>query len=287
MSSLDSLRKVNLAILALLYPLIQGYRSRNWGPSSETIFLLSFDVDYRKDEEALPQLISLLRKHDIRASFACVGSHVEKRPEPYLALIKEGHELVNHSYTHPHNKELSPDRKWADISPYERRLEIEHSQDVFEKTLGTRPKGFRLPHFGSIQRDTNHDYYALLAECGFVYSSSVLDFRLSGKPWVKMEPSGIIELGVTTCPFHPYTAMDSYHIMRSKRLVYRLMHSKSGLTNALVKTVELSRKRKLPINVYLDPLDVESKLLDPILTDIRMQGIRFMRYTDFVRTIQV
>lgn len=283
MEILDTLKKTNLALLALLYPLIATYRNMTWKTSGETFFFLSFDIDYRKDEETLPQLVSLLRKHDIRASFACVGRHVEERPELYRLLAGEGHELVNHSYTHPHNKELSPDRKWADISGQERKIEIEQSQDIIEKKTGVRPTGFRLPHFGNIQKDTDCEYYNLLAECGFTYSSSVLDFGLSGKPWVKMEPSGIIEIGITTCPFHPYTAMDSYHIMRSRRLIYRLIHYKVGVKDAILKAVDMSQRRKLPVNVYLDPLDMEPQVLGLILRDIQMRGIGFMRYMDFVR----
>jgi hypothetical protein len=282
---LDALKKANLALLALLYPLIQTYRNLTWRTSGETFFLLSFDIDYRKEEETLPQLVSLLRKHDIRASFACVGRHVEDRPEPYRLLVGEGHELVNHSHTHPHNKELSPDRRWADLSTRDRKLEIERSQDVFEKKVGVLPIGFRLPHFGNIQKDTDDAYYGLLTECGFAYSSSVLDFRLNGKPWVKMEPSGIIEIGITTCPFHPYTAMDSYHIMRSRRLIYRLIHSRIGVLHTLARAADLSQRRRLPINVYLDPLDMDPKLLGPILKDVQMHGIRFMRYADFIRDL--
>jgi hypothetical protein len=280
-----TLKKANLALSGFSYPFIQAYRNLAWGNSCETLFFLSFDVDYKKDEDALPQLARLLRKHDVRASFACVGSHIERRPEPYRTIFGEGHELINHSHTHPHNMELSPNKKWSDISRYEKKIEVERSQEVFEKKVGLLPKGFRLPHFGSIQKDTDDEYYTLLAECGFIYSSSMLDFGLKGKPWLKMEPSGIIELGITTCPFHPFTAMDSYHIMRSKRLVYRFVHSRVDIRDSIKRSVKLCQRRRLPVNVYLDPLDMGSGLLDHVLSDLRAQGIRFMRYEDFIRTL--
>lgn len=269
--------------LSLGYPVVQRYRDLSWKTGSETVALLSFDIDYRKDEDSLPRLVRVLKECDVQASFACVGAHVARRPAPYQMLNGEGHELLNHTYTHPHNKELSPNRKWSQLSWAEKGEEISHCQDVLEKATKVRPMGFRLPHFGSVQGDANPTYYSLLSKMGFLYSSSVLDFMQRGKPWVKIEPAGIVEIAITTCPFHPFTAMDSYHIVRSKRWFYRMIHSRIDLARALNRAVEICRSRHLSLNIYLDPLDVNGDELSPLLARIRDLGVRFLRYTDFCR----
>ena len=139
---------------------------------------LSFDCDFPRDIEALPGVLELLERHCVVASFACIGQWVRAYPEQHRALVAAGHEIVNHTETHPNLyhpdydyarvSELSRER-FNQIAPGERRLEIERCHETFVEVLDCAPEGFRTPHFGVLHVD---DVYPVLADIGYRFSSS-------------------------------------------------------------------------------------------------------------------
>ncbi len=44
--------------------------------------------------------LDILKKHNIKATFFCLGKQVEKNPEIFKKIIDEGHAVGNHSYSH-------------------------------------------------------------------------------------------------------------------------------------------------------------------------------------------
>ena len=47
------------------------------------------------------QLLDVLAKHDVKATFFMIGNRIEKHPETVKRVIAEGHQIGNHSYSHP------------------------------------------------------------------------------------------------------------------------------------------------------------------------------------------
>ncbi len=47
------------------------------------------------------QLLDVLAKHDVKATFFMIGNRIEKHPETARRVIAEGHQVGNHSYSHP------------------------------------------------------------------------------------------------------------------------------------------------------------------------------------------
>lgn len=50
--------------------------------------------------EATIWVLDLLKAKNIKATFFCVGENVEKYPEIYQRILKEGHSVGNHTYNH-------------------------------------------------------------------------------------------------------------------------------------------------------------------------------------------
>ena len=73
---------------------------------------LSFDCDYPEDVEAIPAIVDMLKPYRYHASFAAVGYWVEKYPREHARALEYGHELMNHTYSHPDNELLNPGRKF-------------------------------------------------------------------------------------------------------------------------------------------------------------------------------
>lgn len=96
---------------------------------------LSFDAAWGNEDTE--QLIDILGKYSIKATFFVVGEWVDKYPESVKSLSDAGHEIMNHSNTHAHFPKLSNDQIIADINA---------CNDKIEAITGVRPTLFRPPY---------------------------------------------------------------------------------------------------------------------------------------------
>ena len=87
--------------------------------------------------EDTQQLIDILARYQIPATFFVVGDWVEKFPESVQALHNAGHEIMNHSDDHAHYPQLTMEEVVADLNA---------CNDKIEKVTGVRPKLVRLPY---------------------------------------------------------------------------------------------------------------------------------------------
>ena len=83
------------------------------------------------------QVLDILAKNHIHATFFICGANAERYPDLVRRIKAEGHEIGNHTYSHPWLYLMSRE-KIAD--------EIDHTQDVLEKISGRRPRLFRPPY---------------------------------------------------------------------------------------------------------------------------------------------
>ena len=96
---------------------------------------LTFDAAWGNEDTQ--QLIDILGKYGVRATFFVVGDWAEKYPESVLALHEAGHEVMNHSNHHDHFNSLSAEAITADVSA---------AADRIEAVTGVRPTLFRCPY---------------------------------------------------------------------------------------------------------------------------------------------
>src|SRR5271168_264559 len=89
------------------------------------------------------QLLELLARHQVRATFFLVGSYVRRRPDIARAIHQAGHLLGNHTMVHPSLIWLSPARV---------REELAGCTATIEDATGERVRWFRPP-FGSRRPD--------------------------------------------------------------------------------------------------------------------------------------
>lgn len=250
-------RKPGIVTTAAVYGLGGGFFSR-WlyqvqgqlAGGSGGVLTVSFDVDYPEDAAALPELCDLLDDFGITAGFALVGALVERYPEQHRRLVESGHEILNHSYSHPDNEVLCPDRTWDQLSVSEQADQIARCGKVCEEVLGVRPAGFRAPHFGNV---TGREFYSLIAGQGYRYSSSLLapESETCGLPYETEH--GVWEFPVSTCPRHPFAVLDSWHSQRKPRP----RHAGDREFAAVCRqAVSMAARYGGYLNVYMDPRDV-------------------------------
>ena len=122
-------------------------RPRRPAPDGPPLLALSFDNDYQADTDLTPALLDLVGELDARMTIFAIGRLVEASPEPYREAGRRGHEIGNHTWSHPDNPVLNPDREFWHLSLEEMREEIGRCQDAIETATGLRPSSFRSPHF--------------------------------------------------------------------------------------------------------------------------------------------
>ena len=67
------------------------------------------------EPEITPWILSVLKKEKITATFFLVGEQIEKFPELVGAIVKEGHTIANHSYSHKNGWLCAKEKYIADI----------------------------------------------------------------------------------------------------------------------------------------------------------------------------
>ena len=82
---------------------------------------ISFDAAWGNDDTE--QLIKILGEYDVPATFFVVGAWVDKYPESVEALHKAGHQIQNHSNTHPHMPQLSREQMKDEIESCNKKIE--------------------------------------------------------------------------------------------------------------------------------------------------------------------
>ena len=86
-----------------------------------------------------PRLLDTLKAKGIKATFFLVGKNAKEYPAIVKRIVAEGHELGNHSWSHPN---------LAKMGDEEVKSELNRTSDAIEAAVGQRPKLMRPP-FGS------------------------------------------------------------------------------------------------------------------------------------------
>ena len=82
-------------------------------PRREKVLYLTFDDG--PDPRYTSALLDLLKIHQVQATFFLIGRQAKLHPELVERVIAEGHQIGNHSYSHPRFRELSLAQKMEEI----------------------------------------------------------------------------------------------------------------------------------------------------------------------------
>jgi peptidoglycan-N-acetylglucosamine deacetylase len=87
-----------------------------------------------------PKLLDLLAARHIKVTFFVIGENVAEHPEIVARAAREGHEIGNHSWSHPNFGKMSDERV---------RQQLWRTDTAIQSATGTRPTLMRPP-YGSI-----------------------------------------------------------------------------------------------------------------------------------------
>ncbi len=83
------------------------------------------------------EVLKLLEKYHAKATFFYIGNQIEANLDVVEQVVAKGHEIGNHTWSHP---------DLTKISPEEVKQEIESTSEVIKKSVGKAPVIFRPPY---------------------------------------------------------------------------------------------------------------------------------------------
>ena len=95
-----------------------------------------------------PQVLEIFSEAKGKATFFMIGEEMRNHPEVVKQVANGGHEIGNHTFTHP---------KLSQLSVQDCLKEIEETEKLIESMAGRKPVVFRPPYL-----DYNHDTVSLL-----------------------------------------------------------------------------------------------------------------------------
>ncbi len=135
-----------------------GKRSFNYDPSTDLITMekyeaypLSYDIDQigAADHELVlsfddgpdrtwtPKVLDILKEKHVPGTFFVIGDQANQSPDILKREYAEGHEIGNHTFTHP---------KFDEISRTQLKWELNLTQRLLESVLGVKSLLFRPPY---------------------------------------------------------------------------------------------------------------------------------------------
>ena len=260
-----------------------SYRTRcanRFFPLPKAQYALSFDLDHERDIRAVPRLLKILAKHRIPAAFACVGRWIECYPTVHRQIVHEGHEIINHTYSHPDSMEFNA-RHFQELSSAEQQEEIRRCDRVRRRIRRHTPIGFRTPHFGRAHTPV---VYPLLRKLRYQYSSSTIAYHAPyySAPY-RMD--GIVEIPLGCSPSNPRTPFDSWS---SRVSPLPNFVTDEEFFHEFQRILDLIKRHRAFTTHYFDPAHmVRNGLIDRFCRALTQRAIPALRYRDLLQRVPI
>lgn len=153
-------------------------------PNQEKVIALTFD-DGPWPNTTL-QVLDILKKNDIKATFFWIGRMIQESPEIAKRVVAEGHVIANHTWSHSY--------RWMNKAAAAR--EIDRTADLIYETTGVKTLYFRPP--GGILTNGVADYAKQKNYSVIMWSNDSIDYRpypakrLVNNVLRKVKPSDIV-----------------------------------------------------------------------------------------------
>jgi cellulose synthase/poly-beta-1,6-N-acetylglucosamine synthase-like glycosyltransferase/peptidoglycan/xylan/chitin deacetylase (PgdA/CDA1 family)/spore germination protein YaaH len=106
--------------------------------------LIALTFDDGPDPQWTPALLDILKQENVPATFFIIGKNGQSYPDLMRRIVNEGHEIGNHTFTHPNLGEVPGSLT---------ELELNATQRLIESEVGRSTVLFRPPYFGDAEAD--------------------------------------------------------------------------------------------------------------------------------------
>jgi cellulose synthase/poly-beta-1,6-N-acetylglucosamine synthase-like glycosyltransferase/peptidoglycan/xylan/chitin deacetylase (PgdA/CDA1 family)/spore germination protein YaaH len=106
--------------------------------------MIALTFDDGPDPRWTPAILDILKREKVPATFFIIGKNGQAYPDLVRRIVNEGHEIGNHTFTHPNLGEIP-----ASLT----ELELNATQRLIESVVGRSTVLFRPPYFGDAEAD--------------------------------------------------------------------------------------------------------------------------------------
>lgn len=242
-------------------------------------FILSFDCDTEADIAAAEDVHRRLAGLGIVASYAVPGELLRQGATAYRRIAETGAEFLNHGDRH--HMYLDPaTARYESCFFYDEEPRSAVEADIVggdravTDVIGRKPAGFRTPHFGTFQRESELRFlHSVLGRLGYAYSTSTTPgFGLCYGP--VFGRYGLPEIPVSGRGSDPFTILDSWSCFARPD---RVLGPDDYAREAIALAEALADGPGL-INYYADPSHVAGQ---PMFFEAMAQLVRRAAPTTF------
>ena len=140
------------------------YAVQRYGVLPDKQLALTFDDG--PDRTWTPRILDLLARNRVQASFFLIGEEVAKDPEMARRIVREGHLIGNHTFTHPPGWPKGPTRD---------RIELALTDRVIRAATGRATELLRNPYGGNDIKTVRHNLASIYAAQKLGYQTLAYD----------------------------------------------------------------------------------------------------------------
>lgn len=169
------------------------YRKLIWDLPNEAENVIYLSFDDGPHPTATPYILEQLKLYNAKASFFCIGKNVEKHPEIYNEILKQGHAIGNHTYNHMNGWKHSTQDYTDDIKRAEELINSNLFRPPYGRITHTQINTL-LPKYRIVMWDVlsgDFDINITPEECynnvvNNIQPGSIVVFHDSEKAWDRM-----------------------------------------------------------------------------------------------------
>ena len=97
---------------------------------------IALTFDDGPSDKYTAEILDILKEYNVKATFFIIGSNAQRYPELLRRTVAEGHEIGNHTYSHPHLKTIDETTLTEEVA---------HTAKLLYEIAGVRTTLFRPP----------------------------------------------------------------------------------------------------------------------------------------------
>jgi len=152
-------------------------RRSGWQPGK-----IALTFDDGPSPQWTPKILDILRQKGVKATFFTIGENGEANPRLVQRVLAEGHEIGNHTFTHPNVAEISKEAA---------RLELNATQRLVQALTGRSMRLFRPPFFGDAEPTTPDEINAVKLAQSLGYTT--VGLRVDPDDWAGPSADTIVQ----------------------------------------------------------------------------------------------
>lgn len=153
---------------------------------------LSITFDGGSEASDAEEILRVLRERDIKTTIFLTGEFIKRYPELVKEMVKDGHEIGNHTFTHPHLTTFEKNFRQETLPNVNREFlikELKETARIFKELIGRD----MIPYWRAPYGEQNADIRQWAHEAGFTHIGWTRDYKtkesLDTLDWVSNEES--------------------------------------------------------------------------------------------------